>query len=92
MTVRELKLLIADMSDDAQVWARDRDAIALSMIDVVGHPTLTTETYCAMIGKSPKSWPRIYFRDSVKQVYGGESFEEDIGRKMPQGIIFCDND
>ena len=37
MTIKDLKLIIADMPDDGRVFARDRDCISLDQVHVVGH-------------------------------------------------------
>jgi hypothetical protein len=40
LNVGQLKKIIADMPDDADVFARDRDCISLDKVHVVGHPTI----------------------------------------------------
>lgn len=62
MKVRDLKLILADMSDDAEVLARGKDCINLDMVDVVGHP-------------SPIKMRRVNYHDTIDQVYGGGDSE-----------------
>lgn len=81
MTVKELKHLIADMADDARVFARDRDCISLRQVDIVNHPTIPLTADIR----------GVHFHDDIKTVYGGSDAERDLGESK-QAIIFCDCD
>lgn len=77
MTIKDLKLIIADMPDDGRVFARDRDCISLDQVHVVGHPN------------KANAMADVKYVDSMADVYGGD---EERFSSIQSAIIFCDCD
>jgi hypothetical protein len=77
MDVRTLKKIIAKMSDDAEVFARNRDCISLERIDIVNHP-------------APLKHDDVNYFSDITKVYGGRDAE--LTNESKQAIIFCDCD
>lgn len=78
MTIKQLKEIIKNMPDDARVFARDRDCIALSKVHVVSsNPGSIT---AAM---------EVKVVASMTEVYGGD---KNCYKDVKDAIIFCDCD
>lgn len=90
MKVKDLKLILAAMDDDADVFARDRDCIGLYMVDVVGHPSpVDLDLWLSPPKKyNPEGIKLISYHNNISDVYGGGGLD----KKVKQAIIFCDND
>ena len=82
MTIKELKILIADMADDAAVFARDRDCIALRSVDIVNHPVIVETTIIR----------NVSFHTNINDIPGGEHVKDHELGESKQAIIFCDCD
>ena len=104
LTVGKLKKILADMSDDAIVSARDRDCISLNRVHVINHPTISPipktgkELFTAGNINYENFQKYIYYQEDPKfgvfsvpkisDVYGGDQTE--LNNKSKQAIIFCD--
>lgn len=81
MKIKDLKKIIEKMSDDAEVFARNRDCINLEMVDIVGIEKFDIEV---------SGLYSLNFHKNIKSVYGGDKYKRFIAIK--QAIIFCDCD
>lgn len=84
LTVGQLKQVLAGMSDDAFVFARDRDCISLDKVHVV-----MPEGCLGVAEIPPAAWKGIRCVNSFDKVYGGEG---ELDNESKQAIIFCDCD
>jgi hypothetical protein len=97
MNIGQLKQLITDsgLPDSAEVLARDRDAIMLSEVDVVGSNIIPVDYKTQREYNKARKVYRdaygvsVYFHENPEDVYGGEHLEED---NIKQAIVFCDCD